>query len=146
MFLGQFEHTIDEKGRITIPSEYREELGSSVYLTQGFDGNIQAYPSEMFKQLLDLVKNTNFLDGNSRRLRRLLFANAKRLDFDSAGRILIPSFLRKQAGLNNVAIIAGSGAYFELWSPEQWHKQEEALNDIEANEQRFSALDLSKLP
>lgn len=146
MFLGQFEHTIDEKGRITIPSEYREELGSSVYLTQGFDGNIQAYPSDLFKQLLVLVKNTNFLDGNSRKLRRLLFANAKGLDFDSAGRILIPAFLRKQAGLNDVAIIAGSGEYFELWSPEQWHEQEVTLNDIEANEQRFSALDLSTLP
>lgn len=146
MFLGQFEHTIDEKGRITIPSEYREELGSSVYLTQGFDGNIQAYPSDLFKQLLVLVKNTNFLDGNSRKLRRLLFANAKGLDFDSAGRILIPAFLRKQAGLNDVAIIAGSGEYFELWSPEQWHEQEVTLNDIEANEQRFSALDLSRLP
>ena len=146
MFLGQFEHTIDEKGRITIPSEYREEFGSSVYLTQGFDCNIQAYPSDLFKQLLVLVKNTNFLDGNSRKLRRLLFANAKGLDFDSAGRILIPAFLRKQAGLNDVAIIAGSGEYFELWSPEQWHEQEVTLNDIEANEQRFSALDLSTLP
>lgn len=146
MFLGQYEHTIDEKGRITIPSEYREELGESVHLTLGLDGNLQAFPSDLFNQIYLKVGGINYLDINSRKLRRLLFSNAKGLEFDGAGRILIPAFLRKLAELKDIAIIAGNGDYFELWSPEKWQEQERSLNDIEANEQRFSTFDLFTLP
>ena len=146
MFLGQFEHTIDEKGRITIPSEYREALGDLVYLTRGLDGNLLAFPSELFERLSTRVEAITLLDMNSRILRRLLFSNAKGLKFDNAGRILIPAFLRKAANLNDIAVLAGNSEYFELWSPENWQAQEITLSDIKANEQRFSALDLSTLP
>lgn len=146
MFLGQYEHTIDEKGRITIPSEYREVLGDLVYLTRGFDGNLVAFPSELFNMLSTRIEAVNFLDLNSRILRRLIFSNAKGLKFDNAGRILIPSFLRNAANLTDVAIIAGSSEYFEIWSPENWLAQETSFSDIKANENRFSALDLSTLP
>ena len=146
MFLGRYEHTIDEKGRVTIPSEYREFLGDSVYITQGFDGNLQAVPQSMFEQLSNQVESIGFLGSNTRILRRLLFSNAKNIKFDSAGRILLPAFLRDTAGLIDIAIIAGGGDYFELWSPENWQKQQSSLNDVEANEQRFSALNFNILP
>ena len=145
MFLGRYEHTIDEKGRITIPSEYREALGDSVYVTQGFDGNLQAFPAEMFKRMSDQVRSISFLAANSRLLRRLLFSNAKQIKFDNAGRILIPNFLRVTANLEEIAIVVGMGEYFELWSPDHWNAQQVSLNDIDANEQRFSALDLTTL-
>jgi MraZ protein len=145
MFLGRYEHTIDEKGRITIPSEYREALGDSVYVTQGFDGNLQAFPAEMFKRMSDQVRSISFLAANSRLLRRLLFSNAKQIKFDNAGRILIPNFLRVTANLEETAIVVGMGEYFELWSPDNWNAQQVSLNDIDANEQRFSALDLTTL-
>ncbi len=146
MFLGQYEHTIDEKGRITIPSEYRDVLGDLVYLTRGFDGNLVAFPSELFNMLSTRIETINFLDMNSRILRRLIFSNAKGLKFDNAGRILIPAFLRNAANLNDIAIIAGNSEYFEIWSPENWQSQELTYSDIQANEKRFSALDLSTLP
>jgi MraZ protein len=145
MFLGQYEHTIDEKGRITIPSKFREGLGNSIYVTQGFDGNLQAFPPDLFDLMSSQVRSISYLDANSRRLRRILFSNAERTKFDSAGRILLPAFLRDTANLKEVAIVVGSGEYFEIWSPENWHAQQVSLNDIEANEQRFSALDLKTL-
>lgn len=145
MFLGRYEHTIDEKGRITIPAKFREELGDSVYITQGFDGNLQAFPSPLFEQMSNQVRSISYLDPNSRLLRRILFSNAENIKFDAAGRILLPSFLRETANLKELAIVVGSGEYFELWSPEKWQTQQTSLNDIEANEHRFSALDLKTL-
>jgi MraZ protein len=144
-FFGRYEHTIDEKGRITIPSEYREVLGDSVYVTQGFDGNLQAFHIQMFERLSEQLRSIGFLSPNSRLLRRLLFSNAKQINFDSAGRILIPAFLRETANLETTAMVVGMGEFFEIWTPERWQDQQNALNDVEANEQRFSALDLTTL-
>ena len=145
MFLGRYEHTIDEKGRVTIPSDFREALGDSVYVTQGFDGNLQAFPGELFERMSDQVRSISFLGANSRLLRRLLFSNAKQINFDNAGRILIPGFLREAANLEETAIVIGMGEYFELWAPDRWQAQQVSLNDIDANEQRFSELDLTTL-
>jgi len=145
MFLGRYEHTIDEKGRITIPAKFREELGESVFITQGFDGNLQAFPTALFKQMSKQVRSISYLDPNSRMLRRILFSNAENIKFDNAGRILLPAFLRDTANLKETAIVVGSGEYFEIWSPQSWLTQQISLNDIEANEQRFSALDLKTL-
>jgi MraZ protein len=145
MFLGQYEHTIDEKGRITIPAKFREELGSAVYVTQGFDGNLQAFPPDLFQILSSQVRSISYLNADSRKLRRILFSYAEKANFDSAGRILLPAFLRETATLTDVAILVGSGEYFELWSPEKWQAQQIMLNDVEANEERFSPLDLKTL-
>jgi MraZ protein len=145
MFLGQYEHTIDEKGRITIPSKYREELDSAVYVTQGFDGNLQVLPPDLFAVMSKQVNALSFADANSRRLRRIIYANAEVINFDNAGRILLPAFLREVANLKETAIVAGNGTYFELWSPENWQGQQDSLKDVEANEQRFGALDLKFL-
>jgi MraZ protein len=145
MFLGRYEHTIDEKGRITIPSEYREALGNSVYVTQGFDGNLEGFPTQLFEKLSDQVRSISFLSSNSRLLRRLLFSNAKQINFDNAGRILLPAFLRETANLEETALVIGMSEYFELWSPDRWQAQQISLNDVDANEQRFSVLDLTTL-
>jgi MraZ protein len=145
MFLGRYEHTIDEKGRITIPAKFREDLGDCVYITQGFDGNLQALPSDLYEAISRKVRAANYLDSNSRVLRRILFANAEMAKFDSAGRILLPAYLRKIADLTETAILVGSGEYFEIWSPDNWQTQQTSLNDVKANEDRFSALDFNTL-
>lgn len=145
MFLGRYEHTIDEKGRITIPSDYRESLDDAVYITQGFDGNLQAFPVATFEKMAERVRSISLLDPNSRILRRLIFSNAKLIKFDNAGRVLLPSFLREAANLEESAFVVGMGEYFEFWSPDKWHAQQLSLNDIDANEIRFSALDLTTL-
>lgn len=146
MFLGQYEHNIDEKGRITIPAEFREELGDCVVITQGYDGNLQALPLELYDLLAERIRGISILDPDSRRLRRIFFSYAKKIEFDKAGRVLLPAFLRDTANLKENAILVGNGEYFELWSPENWQVQQTSLNDVEANEQRFKPLDLTTLP
>jgi MraZ protein len=84
-------------------------------------------------------------DPLTRKLRRLIIGTASRLEIDKAGRILIPEFLSQSAGLssNKEAILVGQGNYFEIWSPEEWNLQQQALADPEANSERFKVLDLS---
>jgi len=147
MFLGQYEHSIDEKGRLTIPSRYREELTDNVLiLTTGFDNSLMALPPELFKIVSQQMRSKPITDPTSRQFRRLFFSNAQELEIDKMGRVLLPSFLRDSANLIENAVLVGNGEYFELWSPERWGVQQENLQDPETNNQRFIALDLTTLP
>jgi MraZ protein len=85
----------------------------------------------------------NLADPNARLLRRLIFANAYPVEVDKVGRVLVPQNLRQFAGLNGEAIVAGQGDYFEVWTPAAWEEQMKRIQDTEANNQRFSTLDLS---
>ncbi len=124
----------------------REELGDCVVITQGYDGNLQALPLGLYDLLAERIRGISILDPDSRRLRRIFFSYAKKIEFDKAGRVLLPAFLRDTANLKENAILVGNGEYFELWSPENWQVQQTSLNDVEANEQRFKPLDLTTLP
>ena len=143
MFLGQFEHTIDDKGRMTIPARYRELLVDGAYITQGFDQNLIVLTPVTFDQISQRVNKMNMADPLARQLRRLIFSNADRVDADKLGRILIPSYLRQSAELETTAVVVGVGSHFEIWSSNLWNKQSEILRDSEANQQRFSVLDLT---
>jgi MraZ protein len=142
MFLGRYEHTIDEKGRLTIPARYRELLESGAYVTQGFDHNLIVLSASSFEQMYLHVNEMSMTDSAARQLKRLIFSSAERCEFDRAGRILLPQFLRETNGLQSNAILVGVGDYFEIWSPERWLQQNQILQDTEANEQRFAALKL----
>ncbi len=147
MFLGQYEHSIDEKGRLTIPSRYREELADNILiLTTGFDNSLMALPPELFLIVSNQMRSKPITDPTSRQFRRLFFSNAQELEIDKTGRVLLPSFLRDSANLTENAVLVGNGEYFELWSPERWGVQKDDLRDPETNDQRFIALDLTTLP
>ena len=79
----------------------------------------------------------------SRQLKRLIFSNADRVDIDKSGRILIPGFLRQTIQLNGSAFVVGMGGYFEIWEPENWHKNDAESKNNETNERRFAAFDLA---
>jgi len=143
MFFGHYEHTIDDKGRVTIPAKYRELLADGAYITQGFDQNLIVLTPHIFDQMYTRVNQMNIADPLARQLRRLIFSNADHIDADKLGRILIPSFLRESAQLNTAAIVVGVGSHFEIWSPNLWKKQAEMLQNADSNEQRFSVLDLT---
>jgi len=142
MFLGQYDHTIDEKGRLIIPVRYREQLEAGAYITRGFDQNLIVLTASHFEQIYQRVNQMSITDLSARQLRRLMFSNADLLQFDKSGRILIPQFLRDTARLVTNVVVVGVGDYFEVWSAEEWAKQSEQLNDVETNAQRFSALNL----
>lgn len=144
MFLGTYYHTIDNKGRLTVPSRYRELLmAEGAFITQGFDQNLMVLTETSFHTIYKRVNRLSMTDPTTRMLKRLIFSNADRVDVDKAGRILIPQFLREAVALNSEVVIVGVGDYFEIWSSEHWAEHNTQLQDIEANAQRFLALDLS---
>ncbi len=143
MFLGQYEHNIDEKGRLTIPARYRELLNEGAYITRGFDKNLYVLTATSFQHIYDQVNSTSLTNASSRSLRHFLFANAERVEVDKAGRILIPQFLREIAHLDSNAFVVGAGSFFEIWSPETWTQQNQRLNDADTNADLYAAFDLS---
>ncbi len=142
MFLGQYRHSLDDKGRLTIPAKYREELSNGAYLTQGFDQNLRLLTELAFRSVYDKLSQMNTTDPAARELRRLVFASASQVALDSVGRILIPQFLRDVAELANEVVIVGVGEAIEIWSPEAWGSQVTLLGNVDANSLRFVDLDL----
>jgi MraZ protein len=142
MFFGRYEHSIDDKGRMTIPVRFREALETGAYITHGFDRNLVVYTTSYLNTLSEKVRGMSNTDPDARLLRRLLFSSAALLEFDKAGRILIPQFLRDTVDIQSNAIVIGVGDYFEIWSPSNWEAQNALLDDSENNIQRFSALNL----
>ena len=143
MFLGQYQHNMDSKGRLTIPARYRELLVEGAYVTQGFDHNLMVITVSTFETISQNIRHMSITDPRARLLRRLLFSNGERVELDQAGRILIPQFLRTASGLNGEAIVVGVGDYFEIWSPVHWAEQSNRLRDTEANTDLFSVFNIS---
>ena len=144
MFLGQFQHNLDEKGRLMIPARYRELLAAGAFITQGFDRCLMVMTEAYFAQVYDRINSMNLADPTARLLRRLILSNAYAVEVDKVGRILVPGNLRQVIALNGEAIVAGQGDYFEVWNPADWNQQMDQLQDIETNNQRFATLDLSR--
>ena len=144
MFLGQFQHNLDDKGRLMIPARFRELLAAGAFITQGFDRCLMVMTDMYFKQVYDRISAMNLADPNTRLLRRFILSNAYPVEIDKVGRILVPQNLRQGILLESEAIVAGQGEYFEVWTPAEWNAQMAQLQDIETNNQRFATLDLSK--
>jgi len=144
MFLGQFQHNLDDKGRLMIPARFRELLAAGAFITQGFDKCLMVMTDVYFKQVYDRISAMNLADPMARLLRRLILSNAYPVEADKVGRILVPQNLRQVIALESEAIVAGQGEYFEVWTPAAWNEQMAQLQDLETNDQRFAMLDLSK--
>ncbi len=143
MFLGQYRHSIDEKGRLTIPARYRAELATGAYITQGFERNLLVYTTTSYEHLAAQANMLSTTNPEAREVRRVIFGRASDVSLDSAGRILIPSFLREYAGLDSEAELVGGGVYFEIWRPQHWAEALASVTDAERNAQRFTHFDLS---
>jgi MraZ protein len=143
MFLGQYEHSIDDKGRLTIPVKYRDLLFEGAFITVGFDQNLMVLTSSAFNTISDRVNHMSMTDPDVRDLKRLIFGQANQAEIDKAGRMLIPSYLRDVAALKTNLVIVGMGDYFELWSAESWTERNKPMANTEANSKRFATFDLS---
>lgn len=130
MFLGQFHHNIDDKGRLTIPARFRDLLAAEeAFVMGGFDQNLMVFPASLFERISHRVDQMSLTDLKARLLRRLFFANASQLEIDRTGRILLPQFLRQDYLQGSSAVVVGVGNFFEIWSPERWSGQEGMLHD-----------------
>ena len=127
MFLGEFEHSVDEKGRVAVPARFREELAEGIILTRGFENCLQAFPRPTWERLRERVSGLTIGSENSRQLRRHLFSFAADVEVDRQGRILIPQNLREYAGLGEQVVLAGMDTFFEIWSSERWRAVLDAL-------------------
>ena len=143
MFLGQFYHNIDDKGRLTLPARFRELLAedNGAYVMHGFDQNLMVLTSSMFGAIYERITKMSLTEPSARQLRRMIFSSAAQVDFDKNGRILIPQFLRDAASITGDAVIVGAGNYIEIWTPKLWTVETDQLNNPEITSDRFAALD-----
>ena len=136
MFMGEYHHTIDDKGRLTIPSKIRYELGESFVITRGLDGCLFLYKKETWDKIVNKYQELpNVKD--ARNFMRFFLSGANTLEFDKQGRINISSPLIKYAGLEKDCVVIGVGDRLEVWSKDKWEnfidKNEDNLSDIADN-------------
>ena len=120
MFIGEYEHAIDEKGRMAVPSKMRRDIGSGAVVTRGIDNCLWLFPKKEWQTLAEKLANLPLSDANSRAFSRLMLAGAMEVEFDSQGRILLPSYLRSYAGLTKHAVVAGLFNRLEVWDQSKW--------------------------
>ena len=125
MFIGEYTHTIDEKGRMAIPSKMRRELGSGAVVTRGIDNCLWVFPKKEWEELATKLASLPLSDANSRAFSRLMLAGAMEVEFDSQGRVLLPGYLRSYAGLAKNAVIAGLYNRLEVWNENTWKSYKE---------------------
>jgi MraZ protein len=129
MFLGEYTHTIDDKGRITIPAKFRGELAAGLVVTRGFDQNLMVFPYQEWESLATKVAERPLGDESVRAFRRRVFSGAVDLEPDRQGRIIVPQYLRDFAGIDGEVVITGMFNYIELWSAEAWQSVRESIED-----------------
>ncbi len=120
MFLGEFAHTIDTKGRLTIPAKFRALVATGLVVTRGFDQNLMLYPMDEWEALAARIAQRPLSDVDMRSFRRRVFSGAVDLVPDRQGRVIIPPYLREFAGIDKEVVIAGMFNYLEVWSSESW--------------------------
>ncbi|BCN31559.1 division/cell wall cluster transcriptional repressor MraZ [Anaeromicropila herbilytica] len=141
MFMGEYNHTIDTKGRIIVPAKFRETLGDEFVVTLGLDGCLFVYPNEEWQNFITELKT---LPGNkeARQLQRYFMAGAANLEVDKQGRILIPSKLREHAGLEKDVVFVGVLSKIEVWSKERWDANN-TFDNVDDIAERMSSFGLS---
>ena len=128
MFIGTYDHSIDEKSRITLPRRFRDALGGGVVLTRGLDRNVAVYPRETWKvSVEDRISALDPLSREARELRTFFFSGAAESNVDRQGRILVPAVLTRHAGLERDVIVAGNYDHLELWQPAAWEQHLHAV-------------------
>jgi MraZ protein len=130
MFQGSTQLSVDGKGRLAIPAQYRDLLlahcAGSLVLTVDADGCLLIYPEPEWQPIRDKLNKLSSFNPRSRALQRLLVGNAAKVVMDGAGRVLIPPTLRAYAGLEKLTMLIGQGNKFELWDEAKWQAQQQA--------------------
>jgi MraZ protein len=134
MFLGEFEHTIDGKGRLTVPAKFRDELASGVVVTRGLDGCLWAYSRSEWEQLAEKISQLPTTNPNARNFARFMFSSAFDSIPDRQGRVLIPQNLRDYASIGSDTVIIGVMNRVEIWSPERWNS---VITQVESDPENF---------
>ena len=131
MLLGEYEHTIDDKNRLTLPAKFREELAGGVVVTRGMDGCLYAYSAADWRERFQArVGALDPLQREGRKLQRHFFSGASEAELDKQGRIMIPAALLKYAGLSRDVVVAGVSDHLEIWDRDTWRRE---LDEVEGS-------------
>lgn len=120
MFIGEYQHSIDEKGRIIIPSKFRDDLGDEFVMTKGLDSCLFIYPKKEWEILENKLKSLPLTNKDARAFIRFFFSGASECILDKQGRVLIPSNLREHSKMEKDAVIIGVSTRLEIWSKTMW--------------------------
>ena len=137
MFIGEYNHSIDVKKRLALPSKFRKDLGKKVVITRGLDKCLFVYPMKIWLELAEKLGTMPIGESGTRSFVRLMLAGAVDVSSDAQGRILIPDYLKKYANLNKEVIVAGLFNRLEIWNEDKWNdykeKAESNTDDIAEN-------------
>lgn len=125
MFIGEYQHNLDAKGRLTLPSKFRDDLGDEFFITKGMDNCLFVFPQKEWDKIDEKINGLQLSRKESRGLARLFYAGAINVSLDKMGRVLLPQSLRGYAKLEKEAIIIGVSSRVEIWDKEAW----ETYND-----------------
>ena len=120
MFIGEFAHNLDSKGRMAVPAKFRQKISSGAIATRGLDHCLFVFTTIEWEALAQKLINLPLSQANSRAFVRLMLSGAADVEVDKQGRILIPDYLREYAGLTKQVIVAGVYNRFEVWDAEEW--------------------------
>lgn len=121
MFIGEYAHAFDDKGRVALPAKFRQQLEAGVVVTRGLDHCLSVYPREEWKVMAEKLAALPISQKQSRAFARLMLAGAWDAELDSQGRIMVPEYLRQYAGLAKHAVVAGLYNRIEIWNEDAWH-------------------------
>ncbi len=121
MFMGQYQHSIDAKGRLIVPAKFRDGLGEHFVVTKGLDNCLFAYPEAEWKVFEEKLKQLPLTNTGARKFVRFFFAGAVECELDNQGRIMVPTHLREYAGLKKDVVSIGVNNRIEIWNKESWN-------------------------
>lgn len=124
MFMSEYNHTIDTKGRLIIPSKFRDQLGDEFVVTKGMDGCLFVYANEDWNAFEQKLTSLPLINKEARQFARFFLAGAAQVEVDKQGRILLPASLRDFAKLEKDVVLVGVGSRIEIWSRENWESME----------------------
>ena len=130
MFMGEYNHTIDAKGRLIVSVKFREILGDNFIVTKGLDGCLFVYPNDEWTRFEEKLKSLPLTNKNARQFTRFFLAGAAACEVDKQGRILLPQVLREFASLEKDVVLVGVASRIEIWSRERW---DESMNTYDGD-------------
>lgn len=141
VFIGEYNHTIDDKGRLAIPVKFRQDLAKGAVVTRGLDASLFLFPKEEWDKLAAKLANLPLGQSNTRAFARLMLAGAMDVEVDKQGRIVLPEYLRQYAGIKKSVVLAGLYTRLELWDEEKWEEyKRETEKDVGAIAEKMGEL------
>ena len=142
MFMGEYNHTIDAKGRLLVPAKFREALGDEFVVTRGLDDCLFVFPNEGWKVFEEKLSTLPVANKNARRFARFFLSGAATVELDKQGRILIPTTLREYGALEKEVVFIGVANRVEIWSKERWENSA-VMDDMDEIAESMDELGLS---